>query len=464
MPAIAETPPITAPKSVRVPKMKDLTGDASETTPPTATPSVEGPPVPPPAPPAAAPDDKPFIPTSILGAERPEAKTQAAIIEQRRQAKEAKHEVAAVNSEFEAAKIELATMRTEMEKLRAERERFSAERSDFEKLATQRGQEVEEVRKEYVRSHQPTFDPSQDDTFSQAQGRMMTELKANLPATIRTAAGDKRLFFDIEMRQPGKQQGMLHVLDTYEKAERLGNEEGMDLSVQAMAQLLGADVDMTSSRKEEWKTLRREDPVFQSLETAMRRAVPHYQTMAQRHQQVTQEAPQLAQRAFQQKQQAIKQTLSQSIFMSADNARAALKVNPNDSVALFSQIIEQIPELKTQVEALLGGYAESFATVPDQVFLPTLAGNDRAAVDQHRQQVQQHKNRLSRAMRYAAIGEAIGPILASLIAERDAAEERATRASENANPGSSSGAGGLPSGGSQPSIPTSIIGAERNIK
>lgn len=460
MPAAATPPPAAAPK-IKVPKMAALTG----ATPEPVAPAPDGlppsePSTPPPAPPAPPAPEEPYIPTSIVGADKPQDKTQAAIIEQRRRAKEAKQEVSAVNQDYEQAKIELAKLQSELDKLRGERDRFSTERQDFEKLATERQQEIESVRQEYVRAHQPNFDPAQDETFAQAQGRMMSELKTNMPATLRAASGDKRLFFDIEMKQPGKMQGMYHALDTYAKADAIGNEEGMDLAVNAVAQLLGADVDLSSSRKEEHRTLQRSDATFQALETAMRRATPHYQTMAERHRHVQQEAPQLAMRAFQGKQQAIKQTLSQSIFLKGEEARAALQANPNDSVALFSQIIEQIPELKTQVDALLSGYAESFATVPDQIFLPTLGGNDRAAIDQHRQQVQHHRQRLSRAMRYAAIGEAIGPILSSLIAERDAAEERANRASENANPGSASSAGGLPgSGGAMPDIPTSIVGA-----
>ncbi len=400
-----------------------------------------------------------MIPTGIIGAERgAPGKSQQAIIEDRRKAKAAKEEAGAAHVETDDFKIKLVQAEAERDKLKLERDKFEQDRKDFEALAKTREQEVAEVRQGYYNQHQPIFDPSQDETFMGAHQSMVERLSANLPSKIKTAAGEQRVFSQNLMNDPAKLNGLHNILENYSKAVELGNEDGIDLSVQAMAQWMGADVDISDTDKSRWKLLDKDDAAFNKIEDALKSAAPQYRIKAERFSHIRQTAPQLAKQQHEKRIGGLRETLKGQVFLSKDAAVTALSADPNDSQALFSMIVQAIPELKDQVEATLGGYAETFATVSDQLRLPTLASNDAAAIQQHRAVLSQHQQRLARAMRNAVIGECIGPILSSLIAERDAAEARANGAAEATNPGS---AGSRSGGGKGPDpvIPTSIIGA-----
>jgi len=457
MSAIAQPP--KSKVTPKIPKMSDLTGAApASAEPKTGDTTLSTSPITTP-PPVEPKDDLPVIPTGIIGAERgAPGKTQQAIIEERRKAKAAKEAAGEATGEAEQFKIQLVEAQAARDKLQVERDKLEQDRKDFEGLAKKREEEINEVRQGYFQQHQPIVDPAQDETFMQAHATMVERLVANLPARIHTAAGDQRVFADRLLNDPAKLGGLHNILESYSKAVELGNEDAIDLSVNAAAQWMGADIDITSSDKNEWRTLDKNDQVFMKIEDALKAAAPQYRIKAERFGHIRQTAPQLAKQQFEKKIGGLRQTLKDQVFMSKDAAVNALGSDPNDSQALFSLIVQAAPELKDHVEATLGGYAETFATVSDQLRLPTLASNEPAAIQQHRSVLVQHQQRLARAMRNAVIGECIGPILASLIAERDAAEARAAGASEVTNPGSVGGQGGS-RGGSEPKIPTSIIGA-----
>lgn len=450
----------------KIPSMSKLTGDAGAAPPAENQPPAEGdkPPggnEPPPG--NNQPDPNapalPEIPTRILGAEKPQPpKNQQAIIEERRKAKEAREQAGAVTNENDDFRVQLATTQAERDRLKAERDQFEQKQKDFEALANKRAEELEEVRKGYFTQHQPTVDPTQDETFVSAHQTMVERLTSHLPAKIKTAAGEARVFPSHLLNDPAKMNGLHNILAQYNKAVAAGSEEGIDHSVQAMAMWLGADVDVTSANKADWKLLEKGDPALEKIEEALRAAAPQYQIKAERYTHIAQSAPVLAKQQYEKKIGGLREALKGQVFMSQDAAVTALRADPNDSQALFSLIVQAAPELKDHVEATLGGYAETFATVSDQLRLPTLASNDPAAIQQHRTVLAQHQQRLSRAMRNAVIGECIGPILTSLIAERDAAEARAAAAAEATNPGSAGSRGGA-GGSSTPEIPTSIIGA-----
>lgn len=462
-------PAAPAKKTVapKIPSMSKLTGDAGAGTPPASTenqPPAEGdkPPggsEPGPGPQPEPKDQLPEIPTRILGAEKPQPpKGQQAIIEERRKAKEEREKAGAAAGESEEFKIQLVTTQQERDRLKQERDEFERKQKEFEALAKKRDEELTELRQGYFQQHQPTVDVTQDETFNSAHQTMVERLVSNLPAKIKTPAGEARVFPNHLLGDPKRMTGLHNILDKYTKAVEAGSEEGIDFAVQSMAMWMGADVDTTSPDPTKWKLLEKDDPALEKIEEALRAAAPQYQIKAERYRHISQTAPQLAKQQYEKKIGGLRDTLKGQVFLTQDAAVTQLRSDPNDSQALFSLIVQAAPELKDHVEATVGAYAETFATVSDQLRLPTLASNDPAAIQQHRTVVAQHQQKLARAMRNAVIGECIGPILSSLIAERDAAEARAAAAAEATNPGSAGSRSGA--GGSQePQIPTSIIGA-----
>jgi len=442
------------PAKVVIPPMSKLTGaGATEPVKPVAAAPVAAPVTPSVTPVAKVEDDgidtqivpgAPKTPADFAAERRGKKQSQTAeeIAEAQRRADEAKM----LYTQKEAAYVELETAKKELER----------ELSEQRTLAETRKTEIEGLQATYYDSNRVVLDPTADPEFTAAQQQMMNELRVNVPARVKGANGSEmRVLFDNIIQQNGASEGLGNILGAYGRAKQTGNEPAMDLAVNAFAKLIGADVDMTARDEKEWRLLPNNDPVFLSIETALNKALPHFQTTTGRLQSFQQNAPQLAKQQYEKRATNIRQNLTSAIFLPTETATARLKADQNDPLALFSQLVSHVPALKQQVEEKLAHYSATYAALPDRLNLPTLAGNDKVSIANHQNEVKRHREVQGEIMRNAVIGATIGPILATLISERDAAEARADAAANNTNPGGgrSGGAGGAV----QPSIDTQIV-------
>lgn len=457
----AEAPP--AKPKITVPKMTELTAPApAHTDAPNPAPKGSEPPkeepVPPnpPAPPVSAvPLD--FITENPNPAPGTPQKTDAQFAADRRRAKEERVDLQEITRQYDEAKVQIAQRDTELQQLR---DQLAASQKTFDetkKLAETRATEIEDLRGRYVTDHTGQFDANADEILSGSTTKMLAELRGKLPPRIKNKEGNNAIvFFDALLANSANQQGLMNVLGAYHTAMVNHNEASANLAVNALATWLGADVDITPEDPQKRRLLPTDDPTFQAIETAMRAALPHFQDRITRYGEIQRDGPKLAQQQYSKREGQIRQTLSDSIFLTKDAALERLKVDSVDSLGLFAQIVPAVPELKAIVDAKLASYSEAFAAVGSNVSIP-MTGNDPNAIRAHQEKVSGIRTQLSEIMRNAVIGATIGPVLAQLITERDAAEARADAAASNANPGppggNAGGAGNPPKAGA----PTDFI-------
>lgn len=467
-------PAPAAPPAIKVPSLTQLTTPpAPPATPPAVEPKAgEGaPPIeePPSPQPPAPKNEPPVIPTDIL-AKPPTApvntqKGAEQFKQERLQKKEERQSAQEIQIQFDQAKQELMKLQTEREQLQKQLDKHQADLEAERKVAEGRKKDLEDMRTGYFEQHRAQWNPLEDEQFQQANAQMLEKLKTKLP--IRVPAGtnadgqpiEGRVFFDAILQQNGAHQGLANMLDTYTIAKRAGNEEGVNLAVNAMAQFLGANVDMTDTDEKNWKTLPPNSEAFKAIELALDEASPFHAQRAERYLQVQKEGPLLAKQQFENRENGIRQTLSQRIFLPPDVAAKRLQDDNQDATALMAIIVNQSPALKDIAERKLAELAPAYAAMGDRLFLPGLASNNPAEIQAHRQKEAHTRQVISGAMELALVGSCMGPVLASLIAERDAAEERANAASLLTNPGGEAGARAGKSGGSapQPHIATEIV-------
>lgn len=439
MPAVATPPPI------KVPNFKTLTAApapaAAEVVPaPEITPAPEV------KPPAAGEDPPPSFETSIVQ-EMPKGtapvgtpKAAADFKAERLLGKQQKQDFAQVQSDYDQAKLQLVQRDLDLEKLRKDLADREKALEDEKKTAADRAKELDDLRAGYFEQHRATWNPLEDTEFQTAQQTMVDKLRTKLPMRVPTKGADdqpteSRVFFDTILQQNGAPQGLANILDVYAMAKSNANEGGMNRAVNAMAQFLGATaVDMSGEDESKWKLLPASDPTFKQIETALDEATPFHVARTQRYAQVQKDGPTLARQQFESRETGIRQTLSTRIFLAPEEATKRLAADPNDGVALMGVLLSQVPALKEAAERKLREYAPAFAAMGDKLFLPGLASSNPAEIAAHRQREAQTRQIISEAMAHAISGAVMGPVLSSVIAERDDAEERAQAASLLTNP------------------------------
>lgn len=454
MPATAEPP------AIKVPKLKDLQAApaAADTPPVTPLPSstiVEQPAKADlPAPGEGEHTQQPFIDTSIIQNEPPKsnqpvgtAKSAEDFKRERLLQKETRASIEEVTRQYDLTKNELVQKGLEIEGLQKKLEQAEKERDAFKKSSGDREQDLLSLRTNYYEANRVTYNPAEDQEFITAQTTLLDTLRKNLPIRVpgKPAAGDDgaqaptevRVLFDAIMQQPGTHQGLANILDSYHLATSRGNEDGITIAVNAMAQLLGADVDVNPAAGQQPKLLKPSDPAFQKIEQALEQARPHHLARVDRYKTLQSEGPKLALQQFEQRSQKLRQTLAADVFMTPQQAAERLKQDPSDGAALMSQILQSVPALKERAEAELAEMTDAFAALSDRLQIPGLTSNNPAEIAAHREKEQKFRTVLATAMRAAVHGKMIGPILSNVMAERDAAEERATAASLLTSPGGS---------------------------
>lgn len=467
--AAGDTSVPAAPPAISIPKISELAKEPGGTGKP---PAVQQPPTPPaePKPPGAPPalpiatdpeidtqivkprGDQTHVPTPAGGKTPADYARERAVAKQREQSQT----IEEANRRADEALMQYQQRQTEFEELQRKHAELENKYKEVETAANTRKTEVEQLQVQYYDNNRVTLDLNSDQDLQQHSALMLQELRGNLPSRVRTPAGtDARVFFDAILQQTGASQGLNEILGAYSRAKQLGNEASCDLAVNALAKMLGADVDMTGRDENAWRLLKPDDPTFRAIETAMDRALPHFANRNQRITSFQQNAPQLARQQFDQRVIGIRQNLANQIFLAPEVAAGRLRANQQDSEALFSQIVTQVPAMKQMVEQIIQDVSPTFAALSGKLNLPTLVENTPAAISAHQQEVQRHQTKLNELMRASIIGRAAPTVIAVLAAERDAAEARADAAAQNTNPGGGrrGGEGGAP----EPEIDTQIV-------
>jgi hypothetical protein len=444
-------PPETEAPKIEIPSLASLTGqpDAASIVKPSD-----------PAPPPVIEDgDKPVIPTDIFN-EKPQ-KTPAQFAEERRNSKQNKVDkaVEAATSEwqqkFEAEMAQRLELEKRFQTLETEKKRFEQELPQFQSLAEQRLKENEEIRQNYFQTANSVVSPADDPDFVAAHQSLLGALKSNLPSMIQTNEGAKRVFFDQVAGDPNKLGQIEQALAIFDGAVQKADEATIDRAISYVGMLLGADVKLGGNPEEE-RLLDRASPEYQKINDALTAASPHIKAKAGRLQAIEQDRPALVKRKLEGKQTAIRGMLTEQIFMGDDQIKSALEADPTDGVAIISAMASRVPAIKERLEAAVSGLSSAFASVQDGFILPPPASNDPAAIKAHQEQSRAIHLQLGRAMKNAAAFEAVGPILAQVISERDSALSRLDKHSKLTNPGPS---GERPGGAGEAktSIPTDMF-------
>lgn len=454
MPAPAAPAPA---KKLAIPSLSKLATPA-EPAPMPAAPKADPPPTepvppnPPPAPPAP-----PVIDTQIVQGPGAPVKSDAQFKQERLANKGAKFHFEELQTQYDASKATLAETEAALEKLRLEHEEANKKFEEANKLAETRLKDIENLRNGYFESNRATFDPNKDAALQKSTTDLLETLRTKLPVRVTTKDGkSSRVFVDALLQQKGSQTGLANILDTYAAARTNGNEKMMNLAINTMGAWLGADVDMTGDEAN-WKLIPETDPLFTQLEQALEQAVPHHVARVNRFTEIQREGPALVKQQFEQRETALRDTLRSQVFIPAETAASRLKQDPNDPTALFSQIVSHVPELREMLDSKLALYANALAAVPDNLQLPGLATNDPAGIQAHQNAIAGVRATLSEVMKNAVWGAVAPGIVAALVAERDAAEQRAEAAAANTNPGGPGARAGKEGEPAAPKIDTQIV-------
>jgi hypothetical protein len=151
------------------------------------------------------------------------------------------------------------------------------------------------------------FRPEDDQELRAAHETMMGTLRDNMPAYVTTQKdGQKRVMFEQLASNPAIAVGLENCLLHYAAAQRSGNADTMDLAVNSVCQLLGADVEIFAPNDQRNRTITPDDPLFRDVERAMKFAVPSLQKKADRARYVQENAPKLAEQRFETRTSAIR--------------------------------------------------------------------------------------------------------------------------------------------------------------
>jgi hypothetical protein len=355
-----------------------------------------------------------------------------------------KQQMQEVERARDEAIAESTRLRIEHEQAQSKITKLTEETEQLRTLATTREKDLETFDDRYFASFgAENFRPEDDQELRAAHETMMGTLRDNMPAYVTTQKdGQKRVMFEQLASNPAIAVGLENCLLHYAAAQRSGNADTMDLAVNSVCQLLGADVEIFAPNDQRNRTITPDDPLFRDVERAMKFAVPSLQKKADRARYVQENAPKLAEQRFETRTSAIRAQVKGAIDLPRDQIAARLQKDPTDTVAVFASIMQAVPHLKETVEAQIVRLAEDAAAIPDQLIPRPLKAKDKVAIAEHRKMQDTTRQRLSEDLVYAMIGRASGPIFTSLIAARDEALERAGAASLNTNPGGGGGGEG----------------------
>lgn len=394
-------------------------------------------------PPANEPPDEPVddeieIDTTIMP-DRPGAppKGKSDFARERQQSKSKKIGLEEAERLRDEAVAETTRIKLEAQNERQEREKATKELEEFRALAGTRQKDIDDLNSRYFENFKPAYDVGSDSEVVTAHKGMFKALEDNMPAYVETSKGSKRVMFQQLATDPKNASILENAMLHYAQAQQTGDEEIMNAAVSTAAAVLGSDVEFFGRGDQRNRLLSNDDPIFRQIETAMVRGLPHLKSKLDRAAFIRENEPKLAEERFTVRQRAITGELNSAFEMKSDEIVTALKGDPTDSRALFTAVLNSAPALREQVNARIAKTAEALSSVPDQLMMPPLKSNDKVAVAEHRKMYQERKKELSELARFAIIGQSCGPIMASLIAERDAANERAEAAASNTNPGSS---------------------------
>lgn len=411
---------------------------------------------------SAAPVEKPkpsadTIPTDIrepVG----EKKTPAQFAEERRKKKlaEAGKELGIdeLKAQLDAAKA--ASAQVEIEKQRIETERMEAIKraEELESLAKAREDELNQARGSYFDAFKASVPPEEDQDFVSHARSYKNALAMNLPDRIPDDDGNERRIFPEQLvDNPSIAGGFDNIMSHYLAARSAQNSQGMDLAVNAVGQLLGIPMKIDPVLERCEGLLPTNDPTFKKIESAMQAAAPHFMQKSQRLKTLSEDAPRIVAEQLTSRAREISSNIRTAVILPRDVYQQRLMADPTDTAAVISALVDDNPDLATYIDATIGSLAPAFARM-GKIQMPTLAGNSPADIDRHRNEALGYQRRLADAMPAAVLGRIAGPVIASLMAQLQAAQQRAGNAAQNQNPGSlDQGGGGTPP---KPTIPTAI--------
>lgn len=386
----------------------------------------------------------------------PPKKDKKQIIEERRRKRDERLGIPDLEKQVETSRTEQARLQSELDTERAERAKEKAERDTFKTLAEQREGDLKEFNEKYFDTFKPVLDPAHDKELQTAHQTLFGTLNAEMPDFITAEGGAKqRVLFTQLASNPQVAAYFENTVAQYAAAQAKGDSKIMDLVVNSALSMLGADVKIKGIDSDQNVLMDSGDPEFVKVESALKKAIPQLAAKAERLNFLKNSAPELIEKQFKGREDGIRGRLNSEILLSPEDVQSRLSRNATDPLAIFSFVLNNSPALKQQVEASIAQMAPILASVPERLDLPPLMKNDAASVAAHRQMVTGRQKSLSEMATFAVIGKNAGPILASLIAERDAANKRANEHSRNTNPGPHEPGEHGPK--SVPVIPTNII-------
>lgn len=410
----------------------------------------------------AAPVEKPQpsadgIPTDIHE-HHGEKKTPAQFAEERRKKKlaDASKELGLddLKAQLDAAKA--ANAQFEIEKQRIETERLDAIKraEELEALAKTRTDELERTRNSYFDNFKASVSPDDDQDYVSHSKSYKTALALNLPDRIPDADGSERRIFPEQLvDNPALAGGFDNIMTHYLAARSSQNSTGMDLAVNAVGQLLGIPMKIDPVPERCEGLLPANDPTFKRIESAMQAAAPHFMSKSQRLKTLSEEAPKIVAEQITSRTREISSNIRSAVILPRDVYQQRLMADPTDTAAVISALVDDNPELANYIDTTIESLSPAFARI-GKIQMPTLAGNTPADIDRHRNEALGYQRRLADAMPAAVLGRIAGPVIASLMAQLQAAQQRAGSTAQNQNPGSlDQGGGGTPP---KPPIPTEI--------
>lgn len=328
-------------------------------------------------------------------------------------------------------------LRARIAELEKQHEAHETSLREKDLLIEQRDSEIATTRAGYFDQNKAVFLPQQDPDIVRLTDSIYTTLSREMPSHIMDATGTQRRVLPSAIKNPQFMMNADRIIEAYTNAITKNDGATADLAVNAMAELLGADVKVSVDPQQS-KLIDNNSPLFTQLDKAMRTVSEDF---AKRHSLITQfttEAPKKAMGAWNSRRDGISAGLTKTIFLSPQDRRELAQKDPSNPSLLLTTIIETTPALKRMAEQKIGIVADSFAALEGKIVLPTLLSNDPQEIQQHQQRVAEIRGNHAEIMRSAVLGMCAAPILSALLEERDALALRAGELSQAQNPGAPS--------------------------
>lgn len=400
------------------------------------------------------------IPTDIRG-----NKSASQYAEERRKSKLDKAAetlgVPQLQQEFDSTKTAYAEAQLRIQKYDVDLADRDRQLEEMKRIADQRKAEIDTRENDYFERYQVRFDPGDDEELRTASQSLRDVLVESMPTRVPGVNGDVRVLFKDVMANPQRAGFVDNILANFQKHQDMGDSAGMDMDVNAMAQLMGANVKF-SPRPEESELLDSSNPAFVEIERAMIRASPAFGKKQSRQQFISDQAPALAQQQIRQRETGIATNLRKGIFLDQDTRNSIAAQNPHDGRVVLGMIMDVSPQLKDEAERFISSSAPALARM-GEIRMPTLTSKDPAAIQLHRQEQQRYQRQLGEMTINATIGHLAGLVLPAMVGELEALRARVGDIAANENPGgtrhSDDGGGDRQIDVSQ--IPTKIVPGRR---